>query len=440
MIRSARLKTVFKGLMVGGLALSTLVACGSGGGNSGEGDPTDAPAISGEGIDDGTKLTMWVRAGFERQANNAARVYNETHQNQVVVEPLPDADVEGRVGTGAQTGELPALISGDVVRIPYWAEQGILLDLTDQIDALPNVADLQAGHIDAGTIAGSKYTLPFVTDISVVVWNKDLYKKAGLDPEKGPSTLDEFVAQAKAVAALGEEGVSGSYFGGQCGGCGVFTLFPPVWAAGDEVMNEEGTESLLAGDSAQAVYSAWRQLAETPNGLGASSKEETGATWTAAFLAGKVGVQPYAFFSAMQAWDEVPFEIGVTALAGPTGGESTFLGGDALGIAATTDTPAQAWNFLQWLMTEEAQQKVLADEGDTAANLKVLANGYAGSDPRIQYANSLVQYGRTPVSVAFNEAFNAPGSPWQLLLQSQIWGDPGDVVAENQAITDILDQ
>ena len=38
-------------------------------------------------------------------------------------------------------------------------------------------------------------------NVLVVLWNKNLYKEAGLDPEKGPSSIDEFVEQAKAVAA-----------------------------------------------------------------------------------------------------------------------------------------------------------------------------------------------------------------------------------------------
>ena len=34
----------------------------------------------------------------------------------------------------------------------------------------------------------------------------------------------------------------GTFFGGNCGGCYVFTFWPSVWAAGGQVMNPEGTE------------------------------------------------------------------------------------------------------------------------------------------------------------------------------------------------------
>ena len=30
-----------------------------------------------------------------------------------------------------------------------------------------------------------------------MVWNKNLYKEAGLDPEQGPKSIDQFVEQAR---------------------------------------------------------------------------------------------------------------------------------------------------------------------------------------------------------------------------------------------------
>ena len=45
--------------------------------------------------------------------------------------------------------------------------------------------------------------------------------------------------------------------------------------------------------------------------------------------------------------------------------------------------------------------------------------------------------GQTPKSPAFNEAFNAAGSPWQLLVQNAVWGS-GDLKADNKAVTDVL--
>lgn len=419
------------------LLMSSLAACGGSSASS-------SANISEEGTDDGTTLTLWVRADKERQATNAVTAYNESHKNQVKLELVPSEDMEGKVGSSSQTDSLPDLLSGDVVRIPYWAEEGIFTDITKQVDGLSNLEDLTQGHIDAGTVDDSKYTLPFFNDISVMVWNKDLYEKAGLDPEKGPSTVKEFGEQAKAVAALNESGVAGTYVAGQCGGAAVFMTFPMIWASGDEVVSKDGKTSLLDSSSSQEVFSMYRELANTANGIGAGSEVENCSTWTTPFANGKIGVMPYAGASVatlIEAEKSGGPRIGVEAIPGTKEGEgSTFLGGDAIGISKDSKNAGQAWNFLKWLMSEEAQQKVFADKGDTAANLKVLKNGYKSMDERIQTANSVLANGRTPVSKNFNEAFNAAGSPFQILLNDQIWGDSSKLKSDNQSISDILGQ
>ncbi|MFP7696483.1 ABC transporter substrate-binding protein [Trueperella sp. LYQ143] len=415
---------------IAGITLLGLTACSDSGSSEG-----------GSGGSEGSgNLVMWTRAPLESQGKHAVEAYNATHDKKIQLEILPNDDVEGKVGAAVQTDSLPCLLAGDVVRIPYWTEQGIFTDLTDRIDGLENVKDLQAGHIAAGTIDGKKHTLPFVTDISVMVWNKNLYKEAGLDPEKGPTTMDEFVQQAQAIAKLNKEGVSGSYLAGQSGGALVFTLFPTIWGSGAEVLSEDGSKALLDSPESAELLKAYRTLAETPNGLGAGSREETGATWTAPFQEGKVGVMPYPFTTATGLFANKDFEIGVAPIPGLKGGQSTFLGGDAIGITSSCKDVDGAWDFMAWLMTEDAQKEVFVKNNDTAGNIKVLESAYGSADPRTIIANGVVKDGRTPVARNFNEAFNAPGSPWQLLIQNAVWGDAGALKADNEAITKILGQ
>lgn len=423
--------------VVSALAMAAgLSACG-GSSSSGASDDVEIPA---GGTDDGTELTMWSRAPLERQVNNAVDAYNASHKNQIKVELLPNDDVEGKVGAAIQTDGLPDILAGDVVRIPYWVQQGVFRDLTAQIDALANKDDLQQGHIDAGTFEGKSHTLPFVTDISVMVWNKDLYREAGLDPEAGPTTLEEYEAHATAIAKLGKSDVSGTFIAGSSGGALVFTLFPMLWAGGEEVLSDDGTQSFMASEDAKKIYSSLNRLAALDGGIGAGSKEETGATWTAAFSEGRVGVMPYAYTAVTSLFEESSFEVGVAAIPGVNGGGSTFLGGDAIGISRNCAKPAQAWNFMAWLMSDGAQQAVFADNNDTASSLTVLADGYSEADERTRTANAAIANGRTPVAVNFNEAFNAAGSPWQLLIQDGIWGDGSKVDTYNEQIDAVLAQ
>ena len=426
-----------------GIAAAALIVPLAACGGSGNGGTATAEGIPAKGTDDGTEITLWTRSPLERQAKNVVEAYNKSHKNQVKLEIIPNDDMEGKVGGASQTDSLPDILAGDVVRIPYWASEGSFTDITKQIDGLDNKADLQQGHIEAGTVDGAEYTLPFITDVSVMVWNKNLYKEAGLDPEQGPKSIDQFVEQAKKVAALNKDGVAGSYLAGQSGGALVFDLFPSVWADGESVMNKDGSEATLDNDSMKGVLDAYKELANTTNGLGAGSKEETGATWTAPFANGKIGVMPYPNTSTTALFDaekDGGFEVGVAPIPGTKEGKtSTFLGGDAMGISKDSKHVAQAWNFLYWLMQSDAQKEVFADQGDTASNIQTLKTAYKDADPRIQTINSVIidGNGQTPKSPAFNEAFNAAGSPWQLLVQNAVWGS-GDLKADNKAVTDVL--
>ncbi|WP_197511562.1 hypothetical protein [Tessaracoccus coleopterorum] len=57
--------------------------------------------------------------------------------------------------------------------------------------------------------------------------------------------------------------MAGTYLAGQSGGALVFTLFPMMWASGEEVI-KDGTTANLNSDAAKKIYDAYRDLRETP--------------------------------------------------------------------------------------------------------------------------------------------------------------------------------
>lgn len=56
------------------------------------------------------------------------------------------------------------------------------------------------------TSDGKMLSLPFNSSTAVMYYNKDAFKKAGLDPEKAPATWPEFFAAAEKLKASGMEG------------------------------------------------------------------------------------------------------------------------------------------------------------------------------------------------------------------------------------------
>jgi multiple sugar transport system substrate-binding protein len=421
---------------VAGLLMIGLAACGGSDDDDAGGAPTAAGA---EGLDDGSELTLWTRAPLELQAKSLVDAYNATARNKVKLTIVPNDDYVSKVGAAAGSGQLPDLFAADIVYVPNWTESGLFADLTGGIAALPYADKINQGHLKAGTHDGKQYVLPFVLDLSVMFYNKALYREAGLDPEKGPTTLDEFKSQALAVQKLKKPGVHGTYFGGNCGGCNVFTWFPMIWASGADVMDPEGKTSLLDGAAAQKVYATWRDL-QAAGAIAPGAKDETGATWVAAFQEGKIGVMPYPATLLPTAAKTV--DVGVTGIPGVSGGASTFVGGDGIGISKDSRKAQQAWHFLAWLTSEKAQVEVLAKNNSTVARTDLANNPYAAKDPRVRTINEVAAspQSRTPVAVDFQQAFNAPGSPWVTLFRNQVYGDPARLESDNKAVTEVLGQ
>ncbi|WP_407359823.1 ABC transporter substrate-binding protein [Microbacterium sp. LBN7] len=427
--RRRALRRTVTALAATALLAAPLAACASGGEAA-----SDEP-ITAEGVDDGSTLTLWTRAPIERQAKLLVDAYNESHENQVELTVVPNDDYVAKVGAAAGSGGLPDLFAADIVYVPNWAQQGLFADISEQIDGLDFKDDINQGHLSAGTVDDKEYVLPFALDLSMLFWNKELFAEAGLDPEKAPATLAEFSEAAQAVQALNKPDTYGTATGLNCGGCLVFTWFPSVWASGEEVMTDDGAEALLDGDAAQAVYDTWAEL-EKAGAVLPSSTDEAGPTWTAAFSEGKVGVMPFP----ATLLPSLEFDAGVAGIPGVDGGVSTFVGGDGIGISKDSKQSAQAWNFLNWMMSEEAQVEVLAKDGNAVSRGDLADNEYAAADPRLVTINEVAAQGSTPVALNFQQAFNAPGSPWLALVRNRVLNGEDAVEADNEEITAILSQ
>ncbi|MFH9551873.1 ABC transporter substrate-binding protein [Streptomyces sp. NPDC017435] len=420
-------------LVTGAVALlaaaSLATACGSGEGGSGSAGGSGA--ADADGVDDGATLTMWTRAATRPQSEALVKAYNASHKNKIELTVVPTDDYQAKVGAAAGSKDLPDLFASDVVFVPNYTSNGLFADLTERIDALPFAKNLAQSHIKAGTYEGKKYVVPHTLDLSVLFYNKDLYRKAELDPDKPPTSLSEWDRQARAVDALGG-GVNGTFFGGNCGGCGVFTWWPSIWAAGDDVLNKDGTEAELTSDTAKKVYDTYRGWVKDDI-VAPGAREETGTTWTGVFPKGKVGVMPMP--STTLGLMPKGLDLGVAPIPGPDGGRSTFVGGDAIGISATSKSADQAWNFLAWSLGDEAQIEVVAAHKDVVARTDLASNKYSKADPRLVTINELAAGGRTPYALKFGQTFNDPNGPWLKLMRDAVFGDGSSVDKDNDAVS-----
>ncbi|NUR28259.1 MAG: sugar ABC transporter substrate-binding protein [Catenulispora sp.] len=417
-------------------ALLLSAGCGSskssgGTGSGGSGGTTGS-------ADDGTTITMWTRAGTQTQTQALVDAYNASHKNQVKLTVFPNEQYPDKIATSAGAKALPDVFTSDVVFAPNYVSQGLWADISGDVNALPFKDDVAPSHLKAATAEGKVYAVPHVLDLSVMFYNKTLYGKAGLDPAKGPKTLQEFADQARAVAKLGGD-AKGTYFGGNCGGCVEFTFWPSVWADGGAVMDDAGTKSAIASPQVQSVFKIYHDL-YADGTADPASKQENGTTWLGALQSGKVGIAPgpSSWLSLIKAKG---IDVGVAPIPGVQGGASTFVGGDVAGIAATSSHAKQAWDFLSWTLGDKAQVDVVAKQGQVIARTDLANNQYAAADPNVLAVNQVMAKGKTPYALNFNATYNDPQSPWTAALRGALFGDAASALASGQdAITKSLNQ
>jgi multiple sugar transport system substrate-binding protein len=139
--------------------------------------------------------------------------------------------------------------------------------------------------------------------------------------------------------------------------------------------------------------------------------------------------------------EEKGVKMGVAPISGIAGGESTFVGGDAIGIGATSEKATQAWDFLSWTTSEEAQVEVIAKNKGVPSRIDLASNKYSSADPRIVTINGLMAKGKTPYARNFNASFNDPQSPWLQTVRGALFGDAAKALTDgNTAITKSLQE
>jgi multiple sugar transport system substrate-binding protein len=416
-------------------ALSLAVGCGGD-------DSSDEQAASGSGSgsgDTGETITMWTRAATQTQSQRLVDAYNKSHKNKVKLTLIPTDNYQARVAAAAGGKNLPDVFASDVIYAPNYTSQGLYLDITDRINELEFKDSLAPAHMRLGTFEDRLYTVPHTLDLSVLFWNKELYEEAGLDPETPPKTLTEFADHARTIREEVGGDTYGTFFGGNCPGCFVFTFWPSVWAAGGDIMNEDGTASTIDDPNMAATFQTYGDLVRD-DAVAPGHKTEQGPTWTGVFPKGKVGVMPMP--STTLGLMPAEMDIGVAPIPGPEGGESTFVGGDVVGISATTEKADAAWDFVSWTLSEEAQVETLAKNKDVVARTDLADNKYSAEDERVVVINELVGKGETPYSLNFGETYNDPTGPWLKVARDAVFGTDveGALASGKETLTAALSQ
>jgi multiple sugar transport system substrate-binding protein len=396
------------------VASLTLVAtaCGGGGGDTGGSEAASSGAEA-----SGT-ISIWARDSQKGFMSQLVDVYNKSHKVQAKVTIIPASSFVQKLGTAASSGAGPDVSSIDLVYAPYFASAGALEDITEMADALPYKDSLSPSHRRLATFEDNTYALPFTAEASAIYYNKDLFKKAGLDPDKPPTTYAEMRDAAKKIRALGSD-YYGFTFAGACGGCNVFEFAPHIWASGGDILSEDGTKATLDTPQVTDALQFYRDL-WTDGSMPSAAKNDGGTQQVPLFTSGKVGMVTLGAF-AIPSIEKAKINFGVTPIPGKDGGQASFAGGDVISVIAGTKNKAGAEDFVKWATDEEAQT-FLAKNGSVPVRTDLVPKIYAPQGPAYKVFGDLMGIGKTPYSVVENAVFNDNNGPWVKMINDSVFG------------------
>ena len=378
-------------------------------------------------------LSLWARASSSNAAQVMIDLWNSTHDDKIELTTIPDNQMVTKLATSVQAGDVPDLISFDLIFMPDFMRAGFLTDLTEDLNADPNAAKVAQAFRDLATYEGKQYGTGFTPDVSILLYNKDLFRQAGLDPESPPKTHAQLIEYATKIRALGDD-IYGYYFSGSCGGCNIFTQAPMMWASGAKLLPASGDDTPMDGTGVREVLQMLQTL-WTTGVIPESAEADTGANFQAVFETGKLGMQGSGGFAIASLKANHPeIDFGIAALPGVNEGEaSSFVGGDVIAIPVGAKNVDLAKAFIHWAITDEAQLEGLAKNNILPARSDLADNQYFQAEPRYITTAQAVGIGQTPWAFHFNDMVNADQSPWLQMLQIAIFdGDIEGAIAQAQ--------
>ncbi len=291
------------------------------------------------------------------------------------------------------------------------AAQDALIPLED----LPGAADLIA-RVEPAAIqqfSGHNYYIPIGADVTLMIYNKQLFTEAGLDPENPPTTWDEFLAAAEAISALPARAdgskVYGAVFWNEALGWGgwYWNMLQPLYLNANQgacqLVNRLGTDIVFDRPECKMTeFFAFLQAAQKFAPL----------TMEKNFFSRTIGMWPqygYSWEPNLLTAAEQPMvigeDVGVAPAPVPNAGDKSFTtyGGRAMIIMKTQpERQARAWDFLQFLMTEENNKQFITELGYLPVLTALKSDPYF-AEPARQPFVKLLENGFLPQQTAAAE-------------------------------------
>ncbi|WP_406718613.1 sugar ABC transporter substrate-binding protein [Streptomyces althioticus] len=332
-MRSTGIRRTLVALGVGALALT---ACGSDGDDAADGT---------------TRITV------NCMPPKSAKVDRQFFEDEIAAfeKKNPDIDVVPHDAFPCQDPKtFDAKLAGgqmEDVFYTYFTDARHVVDINQAADLTPYVKELKSyGTIqqqlrDIYTVDGRIYGIPRTGYSMGLIYNRELFEKAGLDPDTPPATWDEVRTAAKRIAALGDGVVGYADYSAQNQGGWHFTA--ELYSQGGDVVSADGKNATVDTPEGRAVLRTLHDMRWKDESMG--SKQLLVINDAQQMMgSGKLGMY-------LAAPDNIPIlvkekgaEYENIAIAPMPGGKATLVGGDGY-MFSKKATPEQIRAGLKWL-------------------------------------------------------------------------------------------
>ncbi|MER8002445.1 extracellular solute-binding protein [Streptomyces sp. NPDC095613] len=349
------------------------------------------------GLGDGaTTVTVWLMkdSASDDFLQRFVADYEKEHPSvelDIVVQEW--SGIGEKVTKAIEGDDGPDVIEVGNTQVARYAESGRLRNLT-----LESIRDLGSedwlpGLAQPGSIDGAQFGIPWYAANRVVIYNKDLFERAGID--RPPTTRAQWLT---ATDALDQNGDQGIYLAGQ----DWYTLAGFIWDEGGELAVERGGDWRGAIDSPAALkgmdfYKRLQALGDGPR-----NADEATPPQAEVFAGGDVAQiisAPNAARVIEEKNPQLAGKLGFFPIPGKTAAEpgTVFTGGSDLIVPKNSSHQSAAVDVVKALASEKWQTE-LARTMSYVPNKTTLADVVGGDAGTAAMAEGAARGRATPNS------------------------------------------
>ena len=343
------------------LSILTLSACLLSGCQSSKA-PTGGPV----------EITVWHPWGSD-QAKGLQRIVDRYHRAQqkvrvrLVFTPT-NLSTNQKFFTAIAANKPPDVSFVDGTQVAQWAEWGALTSLDEYIqrDGV-RAEDFYDPCWKQALYRDKVWALTYCADPNFAFcWNKELFRKAGLDPDKPPRTIaDVDRMEAKLTQTKGAHLQSIGIIPWQQYGS-ANSVFTWGWAFGGKFYDERN-QRITANDPKVVKAVDW--MVGYAKRLGITRVSSATSGWGSGesdpFITGHLAMRCVHISTLKDLTRYGPnLDYGIAPIPGTPDGEigSSWVGGWLLALPRGCPHPAEGWDFIRWVCATDEGSSAVAEE------------------------------------------------------------------------------